>query len=75
MASGRRMRRNAVDMDMPNGLGTLAVSQQIGEFAGQAQMGTIAAKVNIYTIFKCLNLHITGRPFAEPIDMGCKLPG
>jgi hypothetical protein len=69
------MRRNAVDTHVPNGLGTLAVSLQIGEFTGQAQKGTIAAKVNIYTIFKSLNLHITGRPFAEPMDMGCKLPG
>jgi hypothetical protein len=56
-------------------LGTLAVSLQIGEFTGQAQKGTIAAKVNIYTIFKSLNLHITGWRFAEPMDMGRNLPG
>jgi len=73
--AGRRMRRYAVDTQVPNGLGTLAISLQIGEFTSQAQKGTIGAKVNIYTIFKCLNLHITGRPFAEPMDMGCKLPG
>ena len=35
-----------------NGFGTLAVGQQIGEFTGQAQKGTIAAKVNNYTIFE-----------------------
>jgi hypothetical protein len=60
---------------VPNGLGTLAVSLHIGEFTGQAQKGTIAAKVNIYTIFKSLNLHITGWRFAEPMDMGRNLPG
>ena len=36
---------------------------------------TIAAKINIYTVFKSLNLHITRRPFAEPIYMGRKLEG
>ncbi|XIA66134.1 hypothetical protein ACFIOY_08680 [Bradyrhizobium sp. TZ2] len=72
---GRRMCRNFVDTHVPNRLGTLAVGQQIGEFTGQAQKGTIGAKVNIYTILKGLNLHITGQPFAEPIYMGRNLLG
>jgi hypothetical protein len=36
------------------------VRQHIGKFAGQAQNGTVAAKVNIYIKFDSLDLHITG---------------
>ncbi len=47
---GRRMARNGSDMDMRTGVSTLAVSRQVGKFAGQAQNGTAAAMVKSYTI-------------------------
>ena len=63
---GRRMRRNAVDVDRTMEMRTMAVRQHIGKFAGQTQNGTVAAKVNIYTILKGLSLLITGRCHAKP---------
>ena len=56
----RRMRRNAVDVDRTMGVRTMDARQHVSKFAGQTQNGTVAAKVNIYTIFEGLNLHITG---------------
>jgi hypothetical protein len=53
-------------MGLPAGMSALTARQYIAKFIGQTQMGTIAAKVNTYTIFKGLSLHITGRSFAEP---------
>jgi hypothetical protein len=44
----------------------MGIRQHIDKFAGQTQNGTVADKVNIYTIFKCLSLHIIGRSCAEP---------
>jgi hypothetical protein len=53
-------------VDMPTQMSALTVRQQVVEFAGQAQMGTIAAKVNTYTIINNLSLHITGWSFTKP---------
>ena len=64
--TGRCMRRNAVDVGMPIQMSALTVRQHVARFIGQAQMGTIAAKVNTYTIFNELSLHITGRSFKKP---------
>ena len=64
--AGRCMRGNTIDMDVSAQVSVLTVKQHIGKFTGQCQMGTVAAKVNTNTIFKCLILHITGKPCAEP---------
>ena len=57
----RRMRRNAIDMDMPMVVGSPGPSAgSIGiEFAGQTQMGPPPLMVNIYIIFESLSLHTT----------------
>ena len=71
---GRRMRRSAVDTDRCQcGWAPWLSDSTLSKFAGQAQNGTIAAKVNIYTIFKGLSLHIIGRPRAKPIHMLVKV--
>jgi hypothetical protein len=51
---------------MPTQMSALTVRQQIVKFTGQAQMGTIAAKVNTYRIINDLSLHIIGGSFAKP---------
>ena len=62
----RRMRGNTIDVDVSAQVSALVVRQHVGKFAGQSQRSPAAAKVNENTIFKCLTLHITGWPLAEP---------
>ena len=47
----------------------------IGEFAGQAQSGTVAAMVKYLYNINCLSLHITGTVACETIHCLCKSAG
>jgi hypothetical protein len=62
----RGVMRKSLNMAMPMGMQTQAVSRQLGvEFAGIIQRPH-RKRVNIYIIFKSLSLHTIGMSIAKP---------
>jgi hypothetical protein len=67
--AGRKMPWNCLDVDLLAVMRAMGILQQTVEFIGEAQKGITALKVNIYRIFKRLDLHITGRNRTKPVSV------